>query len=156
MSSYALIVFDLDGTLVDSRRDLATSANAALRELGLPERSLDEISSFVGEGARKLIEKAVAPRLDLAPSALESFFGHYSRHLLDTTRPYDGIPELLQGLRERRLAIATNKPGKYARRILAGLGLLEPFAAVLGGDEGPRKPDPALVDRLRALVAAPR
>ncbi|MBI3723945.1 HAD-IA family hydrolase [bacterium] len=155
MRSHALVVFDLDGTLVDSRRDLAASTNSALRSLGLPERTFDEVSSFVGEGARKLIEKSVSPRLELVDPALEVFFSHYSEHLLDETRPYAGIREMLAGIRAP-LAVATNKPGKFARRILAGLGLLERFVAVLGGDEGPRKPDPALVDRLRALVSAPR
>lgn len=151
----ALVVFDLDGTLVDSRPDLAASANAALRGLGLPERSLAEISSFVGEGARRLVERAVTPRLELTDRALEAFLEHYSQHLLDRTRPYDEVPEVLAKLRSP-LAVATNKPGKLARRILDSLGLAERFLAVLGGDEGPRKPDPALVDRLRGLVLAPR
>ena len=150
----ALIVFDLDGTLVDPRDDLSASTNAALRGLGLPERSRDEVASFIGEGARRLIEKALEPRADLVDRALPLFFEHYGEHLLDRTRPYAGVPEMLRSL-EAPLAVATNKPGKFARRILAGLGLLDAFVAVLGGDDGPRKPDPALVDRLRALVAAP-
>jgi len=151
----SLLVFDLDGTLVDSTDDLAASANAALAALGLPARSREEVRSFVGEGARRLIERAVAPRADLTERALELFFEHYSEHLVDATRAYEGVPEVLRALRAP-LAVATNKPGRFARRILAHLGLLDAFFAVLGGDEAPRKPAPALIDRLRGAVAASR
>lgn len=150
-----MIIFDLDGTLIDSTDDLAASANAALVELGLPPRSRDESRSFIGEGARRLIERAVAPRSDLVDRALALFLEHYSLHLVDATKAYEGIAEVLASARGP-LAVATNKPGRFARRILAALGLLDRFVAVLGGDEGPRKPDPALVDRLRLLVAASR
>jgi phosphoglycolate phosphatase len=148
-----VIVFDLDGTLIDSTDDLAASANAALEALGLPPRSREEIRSFVGEGARRLVEQALAPRADLLDRALPLFLEHYSSHLTDATKAYAGTAELLAGL-GGPLAVATNKPGRFARRILATLGLLDRFVAVLGGDEGPRKPDPALVDRLRALTGA--
>ncbi|MEZ0229238.1 MAG: HAD family hydrolase [Planctomycetota bacterium] len=150
-----LIIFDLDGTLIDSTDDLASSANAALAALSLPARSREEIRSFIGEGARRLIERAVAPRTDLVDRALAAFLEHYADNLVVATRAYGGVPELLARLRGP-LAVATNKPGRFARRILAELGLLDRFVAVLGGDEGPRKPDPALLDRLRALVAASR
>src|SRR5437867_3192050 len=117
-----LIIFDLDGTLIDSTDDLAASANAALAALGLPARSREEVRSFVGEGARRLVERAVAPRADLTESALTLFFAHYEAHLVDATRAYEGVPELLASLRGP-LAVATNKPGRFARRILAKLGL---------------------------------
>jgi phosphoglycolate phosphatase len=151
LSRYDFRIFDLDGTLVDSREDLHASMNAALRGLGLPERSLAEISSYVGEGARRLVERAVLPRVDCIDQATALFFAHYEAHLVDRTRAYPGVAELLAKL-EGPLAVATNKPGKFARPILAKLGLLDRFVAVLGADEGPRKPDPGLVDRLRALV----
>ncbi len=136
------VVFDLDGTIVDSRRDIAASANAALRAVGLPERSEDEIAGFVGEGSRRLIERAVAPRADLADLAHTAWMRHYGGHLLDTTRAYPGVRELLDRL-SCPLAVHTNKPGDFARAILAGLGLAVRFARVVGSGDGPaKKPDP--------------
>ena len=144
-----LAVFDLDGTLVDSVDDLHASVSHALSTLGLPLRSRDEIRSFVGEGARVLVARAIAPRDELLEPALAAWRAHYAEHLLDATRAYEGIPALLAGA-GRPLAVLTNKPGAMARRILDGLGLLARFVAVTGGDEAPRKPDPT---GLRALLA---
>jgi phosphoglycolate phosphatase len=145
----AAVVFDLDGTLVDSAVDLARAVNHALRGLGLPERPVAEIRGFVGEGARRLVERAVAPRGDLVERGLELWFEHYRAHLLDTTTLYPGVADLLAAARVP-LAVHTNKPGDMARRILDGLGVLSRFAEVVGGDEAPRKPDPA---GTRALLA---
>ena len=136
------VLFDLDGTLIDSTRDLAEAVNHALRRLALPERSIAEIAGFVGEGARRLVERAVAPRADLAEPALALWWEHYRAHLLDHTVLCPGIAGLLAAARVP-LAVHTNKPGGLARRILDGLGVLGRFAEVLGGDEAPRKPDPA-------------
>jgi phosphoglycolate phosphatase len=135
-------VFDLDGTLVDSQADLAAAVNHALRRLGLPERSDSEIGGFVGEGAARLVERALAPRLDLLERGLELWWEHYQAHLLDRTALYPGLGTLLAAARVP-LAVHTNKPGRLARRILDGLGVLARFREVLGGDEAPRKPDPA-------------
>jgi len=143
------VVFDLDGTLVDSAADLALAVNFALRGLGLPERPEAEIVGFVGEGAAKLVERAVAPRLDLLEPGLALWWEHYRAHLLDRTRLYPGIAELLRDAR-LPMAVHTNKPGDLARQILVGLGVADRFAEVLGGDEAPRKPDPA---GTRALLA---
>jgi phosphoglycolate phosphatase len=137
-----LAILDLDGTLLDTLDDLAASVNAALAEVGQAPRPLREIERFVGDGARTLLARAVAPRHDLLEPALEAWWRHYRAHCLDRTRPFPGIPGLLTRA-GRRLAIHTNKPGSLARQILAGVGLLAPFAVVLGGDEAPRKPDPA-------------
>lgn len=137
------VIFDLDGTLVDSSRDLAVSTNAALRAIGLPERPEAEIRGFVGEGARRLIEQAVAPRLDLYELAHAAWQEHYAMHLLDHTVLYPGMASLLDRL-DGKLAVHTNKPGAFARQILDGLGLTGRFKVVLGGGDGPaRKPDPA-------------
>ncbi len=136
-----LAVFDLDGTLVDSKRDLCLAVNHALRVVGLPERSLEEVSSFVGEGAARLVERAVAPRLDLRDRALAAWREHYQEHLLDHTVLFPGIAALLARARFA-LAVHTNKPGQMARKILGGLGVGERFVDVVGGDEAPRKPDP--------------
>lgn len=147
-------IFDLDGTLVDSVVDLARSVNHALARLGLPERPLTEIATFVGEGARRLLERAVAPRLDLVEPALEAWREHYQEHLLDHTVLFPGLAEVLREARVP-LAVHTNKPGRMARRILEGLGVLSRFAEVLGGDEAPRKPDPAGTRALLARLGVP-
>lgn len=146
------IVFDLDGTLVDSRRDLTTAVNHVLRSFGLPELPLETVCQYVGEGARVLVQRALGPahqaRLD---EGLHVFLAYYGVHLLDHTRPYDGIPEALAALTERGvvLSVLTNKPVAMSRAILDGLGLLSRFAAVAGGDSLPaRKPDPSGVDYL--------
>jgi phosphoglycolate phosphatase len=137
------VFFDLDGTLVDSAADLATATNAMLRELGLPERPVEEIRSFIGEGSRNLVERSIAPRGDLIDTALPSWTEHYERVLLHATRPYPGMLELLESLvnGEWTLAVHTNKPSGMAREILRGLGMESSFAHVLGSDDGPaRKP----------------
>lgn len=151
-----LAILDLDGTILDTLDDLAASVNAALAAVGRPPRPRHEIERFVGEGARKLLERAVAPHEALAADALAAWWRHYDVHCLDRTRPFPGLPELLTRS-GRLLAVHTNKPGKVARRILAGLGLLDRFAAVVGGDEGPRKPDPAsTLELMRRFGARPQ
>jgi phosphoglycolate phosphatase len=148
-----LAILDLDGTLVDSLDDLHASVNHALAALGLPLRSREEVHGFVGEGARRLVERAVAPREDLLEPALAAWRAHYEVHCLDRTRAYPGLEALLARA-GCTLAVHTNKPGGMARKILAGLGLLPRFAAVTGGDEAPRKPDPAGALALMARAAA--
>jgi phosphoglycolate phosphatase len=148
-----LAIFDLDGTLVDSVEDLAASVNHALDLVGLPGRSLEEIRGFVGEGARVLLERSVAPRADLLEPALAAWWKHYEAHCLDRTRPYPGIAAVLASA-GRTLAVHTNKPGALARKILEGLGLAARFAVVLGGDEAARKPDPAGVRLIQARLGA--
>jgi phosphoglycolate phosphatase len=148
-----LAVFDLDGTLVDSLDDLHASVNHALAAVGLPPRSRAEVHGYVGEGARVLLAKAVAPRDELLEPALAAWRPHYAAHCLDRTRPYPGIGPLLAGA-GRALAVHTNKPGAMARKILDGLGLLSRFAVVVGGDEAPRKPDPTGLLEIMARVGA--
>jgi phosphoglycolate phosphatase len=148
-----LAVFDLDGTLVDSLDDLHASVSHALRAVGLPPRAREEVRGFVGEGARVLVAKAVAPHAELVEPALAAWRAHNRGHCLDRTRPYPGIEALLAGA-GRPLAVLTNKPGELSRKILAGLGLLPRFAAVVGGDEAPRKPDPAGLLGIVAKVGA--
>jgi phosphoglycolate phosphatase len=146
-------ILDLDGTVLDTLDDLVSSVNAALAEVGLPPRPRDTIRQLVGEGARRLVSRAVAPREDLVEPALAAWWRHYEAHLLDRTRPYPGVPEALAQA-GRTLAIHTNKPGRLARRILDGLGLSPRFAEVLGGDEAPRKPNPAGTLGLLARLGA--
>lgn len=149
----AAAIFDLDGTLVDSLDDLHASVNHALRTVGLPARSRAEVRGYVGEGARTLLERAVGASTHLVDPALAAWRAHYEAHCLDRTRPYPGIAAMLAGAR-CPLAVLTNKPGALARRILDGLGLLPGFAVVIGGDEAPRKPDPAGLLGILARVGA--
>jgi len=110
---YKTYVFDLDGTLLDTLADLAASTNYALRSCGMPEHSQDDVSRFVGNGVRLLMERAV-PGGAANPAfedAFESFRRHYMQHSLDTTRPYEGVPEMLAELKAGgcRLAVVSNK-----------------------------------------------
>lgn len=111
--SYQTYIFDLDGTLLDTLGDLAASVNYAMRTHGMPEHSVDEVRQFVGNGVRRLMERAV-PGGAAHPAfeaAFATFRRHYMEHSLDTTRPYEGIPELLQDLkrRGRHTAVVSNK-----------------------------------------------
>jgi len=159
-SSFLLVVFDLDGTLVDSRRDLADAANAVIAECGgapLPE---DRIGRMVGDGAATLVARVfAASAIPAPPDALARFLAVYERHLLDYTRPYDGIVDVLAHLSRRsRLALLTNKPLASTREILRGLQLEQFFDdAIVGGDGPlPRKPHPAGLEHLIANAGVER
>ena len=145
---FNLIVFDLDGTLIDSKRDLANAVNTLLVESGALALSETEVGRMVGDGAATLIARAFEAAGVAKPSdALERFLAIYNRHLTDFTRPYDGIPDVLSELgRHSGLAVLTNKPLAATRTILERLDLARHFppALVVGGDGPfPRKPDPA-------------
>jgi phosphoglycolate phosphatase len=148
-----LVVFDLDGTLIDSKRDLAESTNEMLAAFDAEPIATDRVAMMVGEGARKLVERALEAAGVAAPidEALDAFRRIYDRRLLEHTRPYDGIPEAVRRLRERAdLAVLTNKPTKPTERLLDAFGLSESFRQVIGGDTAfARKPDPA---GLRAIM----
>jgi phosphoglycolate phosphatase len=153
---FRVLVFDLDGTLVDSRRDIAESANELLATLGAPPLDHDEVVKMVGEGARLLVSRVLAAgrghRLDL-DAAYARFSAIYDRRLADHTRPYPGVVAGLACLADHyTLAVLTNKPQHHTDRLLDGLDLRRYFVQVLGGDTAQgRKPDPA---GLLALVAA--
>jgi len=151
MQRRAFFVFDLDGTIIDSRRDLAESANDMLETYGAGPLSIEAVTGMVGEGARVLVERALRTRgLDPAePEALARFLASYDRRLLVHTRPYDGLPDVIRDAARRGVvAVLTNKPEAPARRILDAFALSGSIAWVVGGDSGfARKPDPsALVD----------
>jgi len=144
----SLVVFDLDGTLVDSRRDIALSANALLMACGANPLPEETIGRMVGDGAATLVARAfLASGGEQPAGALDRFLAIYDQRLLEHTRPYPRMPQVLGELGARaRLAVLTNKPLGAARRVLAGLDLARYFSddSVIGGD-GPfaRKPDPA-------------
>ena len=154
-----LFVFDLDGTLVDSRRDIADAANALLVSCGAGPIPEDRIGRMVGDGAARLVARAFeASGVERPPDALERYLAFYDARLLNHTCPYDGIPAVLEALgRRAALAVLTNKPIASTRRILDGLDLARyfPADAVLGGDGPfPRKPDPAALRHLSASMNA--
>ena len=150
---HRLIAFDLDGTLIDSRRDLTDSANQLIVELGGAPLSEEAVGRMVGEGARLLVQRAtMAAGLGDPPGALERFLAIYDGRLLVHTRMYDGVPQALEAAsRVAHLSLLTNKPLVPTLRILDALGLRETFASVIGGDSAfPRKPDPAsLLEQIR-------
>ncbi|HVU50639.1 MAG TPA: HAD-IA family hydrolase [Polyangia bacterium] len=152
-----LVLFDLDGTLVDSAPDIAAALNAALAELGQPTHPLGTVTSYVGDGAAKLVERSVDPASEVDQRRLlERFKAQYASHLCVHTRPYPGIAEVLAGFAERGtpLAVLTNKPGDLARALLGALALDRFFADVVGdGDGYARKPAP---DAALALCARHR
>ena len=149
-----LAVFDLDGTLIDSRRDLADSANEMLAGYGARPLADDRIASMVGCGAATLVKRVMAAAGADAPAdeALACFLAAYDARLTRHTRPYDGIPDLLDELQSRHMAMAllTNKPLEQSVKILDAFGLSKYFQWVVGGDgPWPRKPDP---DGIRFLM----
>ena len=150
------IIYDLDGTLVDSRADIADAVNATLEALGLPRRSEAEVVSFVGEGAELLLRRALGPAEEGRLAEARPIWARcYGERLTARTRAYAGIEESL-ALPPLRRAVLTNKPGAFAREIVRRLGLAPAFARVVGGDEAKRKPDPtALLSLCAELGAAP-
>jgi phosphoglycolate phosphatase len=145
-----LILFDLDGTLIDSEHDLAASVNAMLTHFGRKELPLEVIATYIGDGAPMLIRRALGDpaHATFLQEALNYFLLYYREHKLDTTRPYAGIAEALQQVgtfdgMARRMAVLTNKPVRASRDILAGLGLSQYFFQTYGGNSfETKKPDP--------------
>lgn len=161
VAGFELFIFDLDGTLVDSRRDIATALNGALTELGLSALSIEQVSRFIGDGMSMLVERALressrqAPSEELFKRALAVFREQYGKHLLDTTRLLEGVPELLAECSKAKCALVTNKPVEFTERILIDLGVRDYFDLVFGGDSLPvRKPDPGPMLEAAALARA--
>ncbi len=141
-----LLIFDLDGTLIESKWDIATAVNLTLSELGLPTRPQEEIFSFVGDGIKRLLRLAVGEKSQgVYDEALRVFRGHYLAHCLDHTRFYPGVETVLTHFADKRKAVATNKSLEYTTKILEGLGAHH-FAYVVGGDNGyGLKPEPGML-----------
>ncbi|MBI3693246.1 MAG: HAD hydrolase-like protein, partial [Acidobacteria bacterium] len=133
-----LLVFDLDGTLADSKLDLALAVNATRADVQLPPLPQEIVFSYVGNGAPTLVRRALGEEFDDAQleRSLEFFLGYYRQHMLDNTRLYPGVAESLDRLRAagKRLAVLTNKPWRFSRDLLRGLGIGDHFGAIYGGN----------------------
>lgn len=154
---YQLIIFDLDGTLIDSVGDIADALNETLAEAGLPGHSDRAVAAMVGSGVRELVRRALgadeAGRLD---EVTAKYRAHYLARPSARTSLYLGVKKTLEAIGVDK-AVATNKPGELSRRILSELGVVRQFVAVLGEDDvGRAKPDPLVVDLLRGKVGAAR
>ena len=136
--SITTFLFDLDGTLVDSATDLATSVNLLRQEHHLPPLDLATVRSYVGDGATMLIRRAM-PEGEFRVEQLHRFLELYSHHLVEVTAPYPGITEFLERHRQMKMAVVTNKPVELSRQLLDRLDLSRFFKSVIGGDSFDRK-----------------
>ena len=149
-----LLIFDLDGTLIDSRKDIANSLNAALKQEGFPTLPNRQIENLVGWGARKLVEDALGnPKAEELQRVFQTFMEIYDRHLLDETTAYPDALPFLQATADWQKAVITNKPEALSKKILKGLDLERYFPWVLGGDSlAVRKPDPKVLEPIRQAL----
>lgn len=147
-------IFDLDGTLVNSIYDLGDSVNMALSAHGLPQHTYDEYKLFVGNGTRMLIRRALPPDIrgtELENTVFEEFSALYEKNCLNKTAPYDGIHQCLCSLKQKgaMLAVASNKPEEFSKRIVHSLFGDELFSVIAGSREGvPKKPQPDIIDSI--------
>lgn len=140
-----VLIFDLDGTLIDSKLDLALSVNATRHHLALPPLPHEQIYGYIGHGAPMLIRRSLGPDASehQIETALRFFLDYYGAHLLDNTVAYPDVREALERMQGRALAVLTNKPTGFSRQILVGLGLAPLFRWIYGGESFERrKPDP--------------
>ncbi len=154
-------IFDLDGTLIDTRKDLTTAVNILRRSYNLPPIDVKTVTSMVGDGIKKLVERSIseAGKVDIE-KALQIFNEAYSKHLLDNTHAYQGILDVLESLKNsgKKIAVNTNKADKFAIEILKKLGMYSYFDIIIGGDSVSRKkPDPegifTIIENLKVDVS---
>ena len=145
-----LIVYDLDGTLVDTLADIAQAASHMLSRLQAPALTPSEIRRFIGDGVHELVARCLrTDEPDRINEGVRIYRTYYQSHLLDESRLYPGAEAILAHFAGRIQAVITNKPGCYSRKILEGLGVAHHFVEIIGGDMGyPRKPDPSSLKNL--------
>ena len=155
-----VLIFDLDGTLIDSKRDLIHSVNAMLQEMRRPQLPSDTISGYIGHGAPQLVARALGGTAteEELKQALQFFLSYYEDHKMDNTCAYPEVAETLQRLSHVPMAVLTNKPTRICVRILNALGLANYFRAIYGGNSfETKKPDPCgAATILRELGVVPR
>lgn len=147
----SVLIFDLDGTLVDSKKDLTASVNYIRHQFDLPDLTESQIAQFIGNGALALIRCALDVKAsdNNVQAGLQMFLSYYHAHMLDTTVLYPGVVETLDRLADCKLAVLTNKPVHFSCAMLDGLGIYNRFAAVYGGNSFDRKkPDPVGVYKI--------
>jgi phosphoglycolate phosphatase len=144
------MVFDFDGTLIESGRDIAASVNYTLETLGLSPRDSAVIMNFIGDGVQKLIERSLgADSMSRFHEAMEIFSLHYEEHLLDSTQLYDSAIEVLLHFQNKKKIVITNKREHFTLKIVKYFGLMEHFDEIIGADSRPyKKPDPRLLKPL--------
>ena len=158
----SLMLFDLDGTLIDSRADLARSINLMLADLGRPSLSEDQVGAFVGDGVRVLVHRSLtathpdrqAPEPDLHQRGIALMHKHYADQMLVSTRLYPHVEDTLRFFREKQIGLVTSKEVRFAKIILDHFGIADCFDIIVGGDTLPqRKPDPApVLEGIRLLA----
>lgn len=155
MKSVDLLIYDLDGTLIDSVQDIVNAVNFMLAVLELPKRSSEEVKSFIGEGVQSLVRRTIGEEnLDMADRALKTLKTYYGEHLLDHTKLYPGVLEMLEHFKSKKQVVVTNKPEKFSVQVLEGLGVRSFFEMVIGGDSvRTKKPSPealfVILDKLK-------
>jgi len=149
------LLFDLDGTLINSAADLTTAVNCLRHDDGLAPLPVAEVAGMVGDGVRILVSRAL-PRECQRPDSVGRFLAYYQQHLCDQTLPYPGVPELLREFRSHAKAVVTNKPLALTHEILARLGLSDAFLCVVGGDSYAEKnPHPLPVLKSLEIMRCP-
>lgn len=154
-----LVIFDLDGTLIDSRIDITNALNYALEPYSFAQLSVEETVKMIGEGITRLIEKLVGERdTPMKADVTERFLAYYTQHILDYTKEYPGVRDTLETLNSYQKAVISNKKESLSRRVLDGLGLLHYFSVIIGSDTTPqRKPSPVpILKVLSELHVQPR
>jgi phosphoglycolate phosphatase len=159
--SFHFFIFDLDGTLVDSKADIACGMNLALARMSMQSLPMDRVAEFIGDGLQILVERTLREISGGEPNPLQVqhcidlFKEEYGQHLLDQTCLYPHVLETLDRLSWAKFAVVSNKPEEFSRRILEGLGIASRFGAIIGGDTtGTRKPDPAGIFKAMELCRA--
>ncbi|MBI1977572.1 MAG: HAD-IA family hydrolase [Candidatus Omnitrophica bacterium] len=156
-----LLIYDLDGTLIDSCQDIASCVNRTLGELGFRALPVEIISSYVGKGVRSLMTSVLStglshakiPEDKMIDRAIKLYKGYYAKHLLDETKLFPSVQAVLEHFKDRKQAVMTNKPEAFSHTILRGLGVDHYFFRLLGGDSGfPKKPAPEPILHLIELV----
>ncbi|MCL1972471.1 MAG: HAD-IA family hydrolase [Endomicrobia bacterium] len=155
---YDFLIFDLDGTIVDSQRDITAAVNAVRKDFGFEPLTIEQVRSYLGSGVKALVDRVVPEKSEeIHAAALEKFKHYYACCLTDTTVPYDGIEKTLQTLQNKKKAILSNKTELFSCEIAKRLGLDKYFTQIWGGDTaGAKKPDPKpILDLMKITKSVP-